>query len=184
MRAAERERGVRPEGLLRINRLMSEAICTHPAFHLPGGNQTIRQSGAAQERQRRSGRAAILVFTSSSLAYPPRSACPAFLLAGPAATMSKMLYGMTTIYAPVCHPDIIGCPPTVHCMRPIRECNEIGSSIFFTALRAITLTSHFGVHKNMRYISYSGHLLHLPCVTAIFSEHPRLTTPRFSPPPW
>jgi|ERR1035438_968889 hypothetical protein len=121
MRAAERERGVRPEGLLRINRLMSEAICTHPAFHLPGGNQTIRQSGAAQERQRRSGRAAILVFTSSSLAYPPRSACPAFLLAGPAETMSKMLYGMTTIYAPVCHPDIIGCPPTVHLCAPFES---------------------------------------------------------------
>jgi len=29
---------------------MSEAICTPPAFHLPGGYQTIRQRAAAEER--------------------------------------------------------------------------------------------------------------------------------------
>jgi hypothetical protein len=31
MPGAERKRGERPAGALRINRLMSEAICTHPA---------------------------------------------------------------------------------------------------------------------------------------------------------
>jgi hypothetical protein len=42
MRAAERERGVRPAGLLRITRRLCKRQPARTGFHLPGGYQAIR----------------------------------------------------------------------------------------------------------------------------------------------
>ena len=62
--AGDRAQAREPGFQLRRNALlMSEAIRAAPAFHLPGGYQTIRRHAAAQEHRRRRRMGAYLVNT-------------------------------------------------------------------------------------------------------------------------
>jgi len=75
MQAAERERGERPGGLLRIVRRLWKRQLHGPGFPPPGGYQMIRLRATAEERERRRGR-------TRSLSFIPEAADSVRLAAG------------------------------------------------------------------------------------------------------